>query len=527
MNPDVVKKDMSPLAKKFIEVLSFRPEQVYGKKISVDPVVAEVASFYEKIRNAMEYQEEEVVLRVAIERILKRKLLLGSNGFKIAEPLVRELAWAKYFPDKSIPEALIEEVARKINLYIRLYEEAPRIYDLNKNALHEWIIQIMSSDIALIINPNTNTQIVSSFMYHIFQKKIKIAGDDQENKNALIFISIRRALAKEDKAFLRYHLFYQYFESLDQDSFDHVLKDFLNGYRKIEQTFKHPLNEQVYTYMKKRSVPFIFLKKIIDEYGQQAGNIFLDPQQLTTVVSGVCNDSYQNIHKRVRTAIIRSVIFLFATKAIFAFLLEAGIERQFYGHVSWGFLSINVLTPPLLMFVSMFFIGTPGERNTKIILEKLESILYDPQIESIEGVTFDPLKKKGSFLNTIFISLWFLVFGLGMWGIVSVLRVFDINFISQAVFIFFLIIVSFLMFRINQSSKVYDAAENRGGFMSILFYFAFMPFVLLGKRLTVSFSKINIFLLLFDFIIEAPFKTLFGFFEKWFTFMRTQREKLD
>lgn len=89
---------LSPLAQKFIEVISYKPEQIYGKKISVDSVVADVASFYEKIRNAMEYQEEEVVFRVAIERILKRKLLLGSNGFKIAEPLVRELAWGKIFP---------------------------------------------------------------------------------------------------------------------------------------------------------------------------------------------------------------------------------------------------------------------------------------------------------------------------------------------------------------------------------------------------------------------------------------------
>jgi hypothetical protein len=53
-----------------------------------------------------------------------------------------------------------------------------------------------------------------------------------------------------------------------------------------------------------------------------------------------------------------------------------------------------------------------------------------------------------------------------------------------------------------------------------------MPFVLLGQRLTVSFSKINIFLLVFDFVIETPFKTIFGFFEKWFTFMRSQGEKL-
>lgn len=475
----------------------------------------------------MEYQEEEVVFRVAVERILKRKLLLGSNGHKIAEPLVRELAWAKYFPDKTIPEAIVETIAQKIDLYIKLYEEAPRFYDLNKNVLHDWIINVMSSDIALTISPNKNTEIVSSFMYHVFQKKIKITDDSEENQNALVFINIRRALAKEDRPFLQYHLFYQYFGNFDQNSFGKVLDDFMNGYKTIEEEFHHPLNEKIYTYIKKRAVPFVILKKMLDEYKDQTKIILENPEQLEAVVSEIAKNSYQDIHKKVRTAIVRSIIFLIATKAIFALILEGSVERQLYGHVSWGFLSITILTPPFLMFLSMFFIRIPNEKNTQIILEKLKTILYDPQISGIDEVSFSIHQRESSFQNTVFILLWFLIFGAGVWGIVYVLNLFDINFVSQSIFVLFLIIVSFLMFRINQSSKVYDANENSGGFLSILFYFAFMPFVLLGKRLTLSFSKINVFLVLFDFIIETPFKTLFGFFEKWFTFMRAQREKLD
>ena len=323
----------SPLAQKFIEVISRKPEQIYGKKVSVDPVVAEVASFYEKIRNAMEYQEEEVVFRAAIERILKRRLFLGSNGSKIAEPLVKELAWAKYFPDKTIPEALIEEVANKINLYIRLYEEAPKKYDINKNSLHDWIIDVLSSEIALIISPNENIQIVSNLAYHIFQKKIEIIGETEENTNALVFINIRRALAKEDKPFLRYHLFNQYFGSFEEDSFEEVLESFPQGYRKIEQAFIHPLNEKIYSYIRKQSATFIILKKLLDEYRHQSGAILQNPEELATVATKLCKDSYQDIHKRIKTAIVRSIIFLLVTKAIFALLIEAGIERVLYGHV--------------------------------------------------------------------------------------------------------------------------------------------------------------------------------------------------
>ena len=54
-----------------------------------------------------------------------------------------------------------------------------------------------------------------------------------------------------------------------------------------------------------------------------------------------------------------------------------------------------------------------------------------------------------------------------------------------------------------------------------------MPFIQVGRRLTTAISQINIVLFIFDFIIEAPFKGIFAFFEQWFLFLRTQREKLE
>src|SRR5436190_2246125 len=91
------------------------------KKITVNAVVAEVATWYERIRNAMDYRADEVILRAAIERILKRRiLLLGGHGKKIAEPLVRELIWARYFPDSTVPETILAYVASSVDLYLHL-----------------------------------------------------------------------------------------------------------------------------------------------------------------------------------------------------------------------------------------------------------------------------------------------------------------------------------------------------------------------------------------------------------------------
>ena len=77
--------------------------------IHVDEVAAKVAAFYEKIRDIIDWQEEHLLKRRAIERMLKRRLFAGVdliNGTiaetKIAEPLVLELIRGGHFRNDTI-----------------------------------------------------------------------------------------------------------------------------------------------------------------------------------------------------------------------------------------------------------------------------------------------------------------------------------------------------------------------------------------------------------------------------------------
>src|SRR3989338_9647569 len=105
---------------------SFEREEIKNQTkhgINVNRFVSEIATWYEKFRNAMDYRDEEVVRRAAIERILKRRLLFGGDGLKIAAPLMRELLWARYFPEASISDEEIKKVGRVIDLYLALRTE--------------------------------------------------------------------------------------------------------------------------------------------------------------------------------------------------------------------------------------------------------------------------------------------------------------------------------------------------------------------------------------------------------------------
>ncbi len=498
------------------------------KKISVNPLVSGFASRYEKIRNAMDYRDDEVVLRAAIQRIIKRRLLLGGKPESIAEPLILELAWARYFPNESIPETVIKTVEEKIDLYLRLYEEVVDQYKVNKDGIYEWILQLMSSDIAYTLNTDRGTKLICNFMFYIFSKTIKITGESEEIKNAQVFIAVRRSFAKEDQALLRYDLFTQFFGDLTLQNFQFVASNFIEGYEHIENDLGYPLKDKIYVYIKKRTIPFFIIKDLLQKYGDQFKDLVGNEEIFDAAVYQACNLRYKNIYSRVKTAIVRSIIFLLLTKAAFALAVEGSFESIVYGHVVWRAIALNTAVPPVLMLIVGLFIKTPDRGNSRRILERIKDIIFSETPFKDDLLVLD-VKPKNTYLAlyTIFGMLWMIACLLSFGAVIFILSKLQFNIISKLVFVFFLAIVSFLAYRIEQTAKIYTIAQEKQSLGSVLFDFFFMPFIQVGRQLTVGISKVNGFIFLFDLLIEAPFKELFAFFEHWFLFLRSQRENLE
>ncbi len=498
------------------------------KTISVNPVVAEVASWYEKLRTAMDYREEEVILRSSIERILKRRLLLGGSGKSVAAPLIRELVWARYFPDSSVPETIVEEVEKKIDLYLRLQELIFSKNKLSKSTVREWILNLMSSDIERTLKPDHQKELMSNFIYHIFRSTITISDDLEKNRDVQTFIAVRRAYAKEDLPLLRFHLFLQYFGDLNEQRLDNIADHFIEGYTEIQEQLQYPIKDKIYGYIKKQIIPFFILEDVLKKYPLEAKALVEEEEKLALAVLEACSNRYKGIMERVKRAIVRSVIFLFFTKALFALAVEGTFENLLYGKVLWGSMVINTLTPPLLMVVVGMFIKTPGKDNSNRILGQIKTILFEenPVLER-PLVVKKTSSKTDPLLSLLFIGLWVVAVILGFGAIVFILSKLHFNILSMAIFLFFLAIVSFLSYRINQTANMYTIKQDRENVGAVLFDFFFMPFIQIGKNLTMGISQLNILLSIFDMLIEAPFKSLFSFFEQWFLYLRTQREKLD
>lgn len=496
--------------------------------ISVNPLVAELATWYEKFRTAMDYREDEVILRSTIERILKRRLILGGNGKSVATPLIRELVWARYFPDSSIPENQVSKVSERIDLYLRLEDKINKSHHINKGLVNEWFLHLLSSDIEHVLKPNDTKDLMSNFIFRIFKDLVTISDDTEETRDLQVFIAVRRAYANDDLAFLRYHLFKQYFGLLSEDNLEKTANHFPQAVHMVEQQFKYPAKDKIYTFIKNQTIPFLILDDVLRKYRGKVLSMVSQEELLSSEVILACNARYKAIAGKVRRAIVRSVIFIFVTKAIFALFIEGAFERLLYGRTFWSSILVNILTPPALMIGVGFLIESPTRENSYRILRKISTILYDdpPMLGSPLIVKRKP-NKTDPLLWCVFIILWLSTAALSFGAAIFILTKLAVNPFSQAVFVFFLAIVSFVSYRINRTAHMYIMKEKKDNLGSLLFDFFFMPLIQIGRRLTLTISQINMLLFIFDFIIETPFKGIFAFFEQWFLFLRTQREKLD
>ncbi len=498
------------------------------KTISVNPLVAELATWYEKFRTAIDYREDEVLLRSAIERILKRRLILGGSGESVAAPLIRELIWARYFPDASVPESTVVKVAHTINLYLLFEKKVNEKHRLNKGQVNEWIMHLLSSEIEDILKPGNEKDLMSNFIYQVFKNRITISDDLEETRDIQVFIAVRRAFANDDLALIRYRLFKQYFGKLSAANLEKVSDHFGEAKEKFEKQLNFPAKDKIYTYIKNQTIPFLIMEDVFKKYKGRVSELISDEDVLGREILAACNLRYKTITGKVRRAIFRSVIFIFFTKAVFALFIEGAFERVLYGRTIWSSLVVNTLTPPILMVLVGFLIKTPNRENSFRILKKVNTILYDdpPSLDSPLLVRRKP-SKTDPILWSLFILLWLTTFALSFGAIVFILTKFGVNPLSQSVFIFFLAIVSFVSFRINRTAHMYILKDRKDNLDSLIFDFFFMPFIQVGRKLTQAVSQINILLFIFDFIIETPFKGIFAFFEQWLLFLRTQREKLD
>jgi len=515
-----------------LKSIKSRPRLDDLSKLTVSQTVSLVAILYEKIRNAVEYREDHQVRRAAIERMLRRRLAINPTGQGEAENLLRELLWARYYDNGSLGGVDIDKVQEIIDKFQLIKKIIVTGRSLEKQQyLNKFLIDLLTCEIEEILSP-AETQRSASYNFFIFQvlrRKIKIEGLTEDQRDSFFLAALEKTYRRSDKSYQRYHLFTTFYKPINQYSnseLETLATKIPAIFNKIEEIIKSPYAESLARFTRKQLPSFLILFVIIKTKFKDISTVLTDKTKLWSEIDATCREKYQQIGVRLRNLAIRSFIYIFLTKMIFALILELPISQYFYGDVNMTSIIINSIFPPVLMLLIISFFHLPGEDNTKKIYQRIINIVdVDTTFETtVAYLPKKPREKKPILIFgfTIFYSITFII-TLGL--MYEVLNYFNFNLVSQAVFLFFVSVVTFFSYRIKQFVNEYRLEEKQSALGPVVDFF-FMPILSLGKFFSGELAKLNFFIFIFDFLIEAPFKFVFEIVEEWISFVKKRKEEI-
>lgn len=494
-------------------------------RLDVSRAVSLLAVLYEKARNAVEFRADHLIRRAAIERILKRRIMLNGGGRNIAEQLIVELLWARYIDSSLVDNEKSAGIQSIIDRYLTLKHAGTGQSSVSWDTL----VGLASSEIEETIVPAGKRIALTNFFYQAIRPKVALEHTDPEYANMLVYIAVERAYAQSDDALVTYHLLrviYPDWFAANSQTAASFHERLLSTMEMIAKSFRDPALDRLFRYVRTNTPPYLLIRDFFMETGEKARSILENQEQFEQKLAEIASRRYLEIGNKVRRAVVRSFIYIFLTKMVFAFALEAPYDLYVAKKIAYLPLGINTLLPPVLLFLVAGLFSVPGADNTTRLTASVKTILF--RFESLKDQLnpfIGKLPIRRPLLTAVF-SVFYLItygitFGLIHWG----LRFLHFSLASELIFLFFVALVSFFAYRIRLSAKEYEMVD-RQGILEPIFDFFFLPILRAGHILSREIAKINIFIFLFDFVLEAPLKVIFEVAEEWIRFVRIKKEEI-
>lgn len=503
--------------------------------VHVDEVASKVASFYEKMRGIIDWREEHLLRKTAIERILKRRLFMKKNGGEVAVPLISELIRGGHFPNDIIPEAKTIEVQKLIDKYLFIIENASSpSKEKIKIQLYDWLLGIAACELEEILAPPLKEKALMEYMMEVIGEQIevreeifKIGGVSEEEKNTQIYIAIQQALFKFDASIISYNLFkrwYPEWANLSRSKLEEITKNIYLIWEKIEAALDHPLAEKFYKVCEKHDTPYLILGDILIKNPKEAKENLANPEVLENKIKEAYNERLKKVKAKMGRAAIYCTTSIFLTKMLFALAVEVPVDKYLSGQFSYFTLGLNILIPPLLMFFLVLTIRPPSKQNTQQVVMEVIKIVYERQGKDVYEIKASP--KRGIILNSIIVIFYLLSFavsfGLIIWGLEKL----NFSILSIIIFLMFISLISFAGMKIRQRANELVVEKEKETFLLTFFDIFSLPIIQVGKWLSSQWAKYNVLVVLFNSLLDMPFQVFVEFLEQWRLFLKEKKEKM-
>lgn len=487
----------------------------HGEGVEINHVVSAAATTYERIRYLLEYREEHTIRRSAIERILKRRVLIEHKTID-GPLLLRELVEGRYVSSEKTGHHEEQTITGIVERFLRLRDAVGDEYG-------KQFLSFAASEIEAHLEEKQHAfdASVTDAFYKTLRPHVQAPGYTPHEIDTQLFAACRRALLNSDDETLAYTLWLAYvpgWKDRKEDA-ERTIAEAPAIIRALRRDLKHPLQWQIVPRIKNESIYFRIIRDIVMERGSRAGETLESPEKIEAFTHEFLEGVYAHERTRMRSSGIRAVIYLFCTKFIITLVAELPYELFILGGINYVPLLTNIIFHPALLFVLTRGTGSLGPANTNAIVKGLQGILYRGEERAVHVGASSPA------FAPVFAALYLLLI-LGVFGgIIGILQALQFNIVGAGLFLFFLALVSYFAFRIRWRARRWVVIEDRG-VAGLITNALMVPVVRVGRWLSRTFSSINIFVMLLDFIIETPFKMLLNFSHHFIIYLREKANEV-
>lgn len=496
-------------------------------RVHVSAAFTAAASLYEWLRNRLEFKEEHLLRRAAIERILQRAMLFGiGNAQARAEEILRELVRSAYFPNDSIPQSRAVELAAILSRYGTLIGHA----EGNREKIVSFFIQLASVEIEHLLVP-TEKMVEEAFMEFAYSRlrtyvRWENTAPSAEHEPQLFIAIFRTVLHADDPtiSWILFRLIRPEFTSLAGQDIPAQVNDLVQAARVVRVQLRNP-RYHFYAHAVKQFVPtFTILHDMLVTKTARFAEYTADPVRCTEAALASAKARTEAVGERVGRMAVWATAYVFFTKMLIAFLIELPLELHVTGFRPIPFF-INLSIPPLAMFLIAKSTFVPGQENIGKIVTSVQHILYADS-SSAPWKAISVLKQRNILQDIIFWVTSCILFG-GL-GVLLTRFLFSIGYsgLNTAIFFFFVATVSFFAWRIRQPARDISIITPRENVLSAVADTILFPFLFVGRIISDGLTMANIPLMIFDLAIEAPIKVMMNFLEDWTRFLKEKREEL-
>ncbi|MFH1509561.1 MAG: hypothetical protein ABID67_00210 [Candidatus Nealsonbacteria bacterium] len=532
-----ISQQTKTLIRKFQDWYQLNQTKTAPSTIHVDEVTSVLAEFYEKIREVVDWREEHLMRRAAIERILKRRLLIEKNGKDIATPLVTELIRGGHFPNDKIPESKIIDVQNSLSKYFCILEnESGSEKEKQKVRKFDWLLSIAACELEEVLSPPTREQALIDFMTELMEKKIEvkegyfvIGGMSDEEKNLQIYVAVQRALFKLDTPIINYNLLkrkYSNWSHLTKNDtiIQEISKNIYALWSDLDKILNHPMSKKFYKICERYDTPHLILGDVISENPMGAIERISDTTTFETKITEAYNKRLKSSRSRVKRAAFYATLSILITKTLLALSFEIPFDKYVTGQFDYVVLGLNIVIPPILMFFLVLTIKPPRKENLQQVI--METIKTTYEIKENDIYPIKPTKKRGwlmhASINILYLTTFFISFGLIIWG----LRYLNFGVLSIIIFLIFVALISFAGVKIRERSKELEIVKRKESFLIFFIDLFSLPIIRVGKWLSGQWTRYNIVVILLNFLIDMPFQKFVEFLEQWREFLKEKKEEI-